>query len=47
MANLGILPGCELELLCRCGGRRCMVRINGGTVSLDAPTAANILVAPI
>lgn len=47
MANLGVLPGCELELLCKGGGRRCMIKINGGTISLDAPTAANILVAPL
>jgi Fe2+ transport system protein FeoA len=47
MANLGVLPGSELELLCRGGGQQCMIKINGGTLSLDAPTAANILVAPL
>ena len=46
MANLGVLPGSELELLCKGGGQQCMIKINGGTLSLDAPTAANILVAP-
>jgi ferrous iron transport protein A len=46
MANLGVLPGSELELLCKGGGRQCMIKVNGGTISLDAATAANILVAP-
>lgn len=47
MANLGLLPGCELELLCRGKGQQCMIKINGGTISLDAPTAASIMVAPL
>lgn len=47
MAHLGLMPGCELELLCKGSGEQCMVKVNGGTISLDAPTAANILVAPI
>jgi ferrous iron transport protein A len=46
MANLGVLPGSELELLCKGGGQQCMIKVNGGTISLDAPTAATILVAP-
>lgn len=46
MANLGVLPGSELELLCKGGGQQCMIKVNGSTLSLDAPTAANILVAP-
>lgn len=47
MANLGVLPGSELEILCKGGGRQCMVKINGGTLSLDALTAENILVTPV
>lgn len=47
MANLGVLPGSELELLCKGGGQQCMIKIDGGTLSLDALTAANILVAPL
>ena len=46
MANLGVLPGSELELLCKGGGQQCMIKINGGTISLDASTAAAILVTP-
>ena len=40
MANLGLLPGTEVELLCSGGGRQCMIKVNGGTISLDALTAA-------
>jgi Fe2+ transport system protein FeoA len=47
MANLGLLPGTEVELLCSGGGRQCMIKVNGGTISLDALTAANILVDPL
>ncbi len=47
MAHLGVLPGSELEILCKNGNRQCMVKINGGTLSLDSLTAANILVAPV
>ena len=46
MAHLGVLPGSELELLCARGGQQCMIKVNGGTISLDANTAAAILVAP-
>lgn len=47
MAHLGVLPGSELELICRGAGEQCMVKVNGGTISLDALTAANILVSPV
>lgn len=49
MAALGVLPGTVLELLCPARGqgrKQCMVRINGGTLSLDAFTARNIFVCP-
>jgi Fe2+ transport system protein FeoA len=47
MASLGVLPGSELELLCPSRGRgrrQCMVKVNGGTLSLDELTAENIFV---
>jgi len=44
MANLGVLPGTELELICPRRGRQCMVKLNGGTLSLDETTADNIFV---
>lgn len=47
MANLGVLPGSEMELLCKGGGQQCMIKVNGGTISLDASTASTILVTPV
>ena len=47
MATLGVLPGSELELLCKGGGQQCMIKVNGGTISLDAFAASAILVAPV
>ncbi|MCI5148648.1 MAG: ferrous iron transport protein A [Candidatus Electrothrix sp. MAN1_4] len=50
MAALGVLPGAVLDLLCPARGRghkQCMIRINGGTLSLDALTAQNIFVCPV
>ena len=35
MANLGVRPGSELELLCKGGGQQCLIKINGGTISLS------------
>lgn len=47
MTNLGLIPGNEIELLCKGGGgRQCLVKINGGTISLDELSAASILVTP-
>jgi len=47
MADLGLLPGSEVELICPTNGHRCMIRLNGGTISLDEPSAQNILVTPL
>ncbi|MCI5113898.1 MAG: ferrous iron transport protein A [Candidatus Electrothrix sp. AW2] len=51
MASLGVLPGTVLELLCPArrgqGRKQCMVKINGGTLSLDSLTARNIFVCPL
>lgn len=46
MAQLGVLPGCELELLCPCQGHNCMIKIKGGAISLDLDSAQSILVMP-
>jgi len=46
MAHLGVIPGNEIEILCKGGGQECMIKVNGGTLSLDDATAANIMVVP-
>jgi ferrous iron transport protein A len=47
MAALGIYPGTELELLCAGCGAPCLVRVNGGTLSLGAGVSQKILVTPV
>ncbi len=49
MASLGVLPGSKMELLCagHAKGRGCMVKVNGGTLSLDELAADNIFVQPL
>lgn len=48
MAALGVLPGQEAELICpRSGskpGSQCLLKIHGGTLSLDQTTSDNIIV---
>jgi Fe2+ transport system protein FeoA len=46
MAQLGVLPGSEIELVCGGEARQCMVRVKGSTVTLDHLWAQNILVTP-
>ncbi|MBN2810037.1 MAG: ferrous iron transport protein A [Deltaproteobacteria bacterium] len=45
MAALGIFPGQEVELVCAADRSRCLVRLNGSTVSLGDGAAENILVS--
>jgi ferrous iron transport protein A len=47
MASLGFYPGEEVELLCRENDSRCLLKIQGGTVSLDTTVSNNILVQSI
>ena len=47
MAALGVLPGEEAELLCPQGGSQCLLKIHGGTLSLDQLTSNNIIVQSV
>jgi hypothetical protein len=47
MASLGLYPGIEAEILCPEGGSQCLLKIQGGTISLDRTVTANILVSGI
>jgi Fe2+ transport system protein FeoA len=44
MASLGVIPGEEAELLCPQNGSQCLLKIHGGTLSLDQLTSSNIIV---
>ncbi|MFZ2448589.1 MAG: ferrous iron transport protein A [Syntrophobacteraceae bacterium] len=46
MAALGIYPGVEMQLLCAGCGFPCLVRVNGGTLSLGEGISDKILVTP-
>ena len=47
MASLGVIPGEEAELLCPQKGSQCLLKIHGGTLSLDQLTSSNIIVQSI
>lgn len=47
MAAMGIYPGVEVELLCGGCGCPCMVKVNGGTLSLGAGVSQKILVKAV
>jgi len=44
MASLGVRPGEEAELICPQKGAQCLLKIHGGTLSLDQLTSNNIIV---
>jgi Fe2+ transport system protein FeoA len=46
MAQMGVLPGSVIELICPAQSQNCMVKVKGSTVSLDLLSAENILVTP-
>jgi Fe2+ transport system protein FeoA len=47
MASMGFFPGEEVEILCSENDSQCILKIQGGTVSLDNTASRNILVQSI
>lgn len=47
IAAMGVYPGVEADIICSGRGRRCILKVNGGTVSLDADISENILVSSL
>ena len=47
MASMGVYPGVEADIICSESGSRCILKVHGGTISLDADISANILVTNI
>ena len=45
MASLGLYPGNEIELLSPSRGESCLIKVHGGTVSIDRETMENILIS--
>jgi len=46
MAQLGVLPGSEIELICPGKQQQCMIKVKGCTVTFDELMADNIMVTP-
>ncbi|MBW1635975.1 MAG: ferrous iron transport protein A [Deltaproteobacteria bacterium] len=44
MASMGLYPGVEADIICAENNSQCLVKVNGGTISLDPATSENILV---
>jgi Fe2+ transport system protein FeoA len=47
MASMGLYPGVEADIICAENGNRCLLKVNGGTISLDAEVSDNILVTSL
>lgn len=47
MASLGVLPGEVAELICPKKNSQCLLKIHGGTLSLDQTTSNNIIVKSV
>ena len=47
MAAMGVYPGVEADIICPGNGNQCILKVNGGTISLDAEVSQNILVTSL
>ena len=47
MAAMGLYPGVEADVICADSGSQCLLKVNGGTISLDPAISENILVTSI
>jgi len=47
MASMGLYPGVEADIICAENGSQCLLKINGGTLSLDPTISENILVTSL
>ncbi len=44
MASMGLYPGVEADVICSETGSQCLLKVNGGTISLDSDVSENIFV---
>lgn len=47
MASMGLYPGVEADIICAENGSQCLLKVNGGTISLDPAISENILVTNV
>ncbi|SDO83269.1 FeoA family protein [Desulforhopalus singaporensis] len=44
MASMGVYPGVVADIICAHTGSQCILKVNGGTISLDEQVSDNIYV---
>ena len=47
MAAMGLYPGVEADVICSKTGSQCLLKINGGTISVGPEVSNNILVTSL
>ncbi len=47
MASMGLYPGVEADVICSETGSNCLLKVNGGTISLDADVSENVFVTNV
>jgi ferrous iron transport protein A len=47
MASMGLYPGVEADVICSENGSQCVLKVNGGTISLDSDISENIFVSSL
>jgi len=47
MASMGLYPGVIADIICAEEGSQCILKVHGGTISLDAAVSENILVTSL
>lgn len=47
MAAMGLYPGVEADVICSNAGSQCLLKINGGTISLGPEVSNNVFVTSL
>ena len=47
MASMGLYPGVEADVICSETGSQCLLKVHGGTISLDSDVSDNIFVTSL
>ena len=47
MASMGLYPGVEADVICSETGSQCLLKVHGGTISLDSEVSDNIFVTSL
>ncbi len=47
MASMGLYPGVVADIICAEEGSQCILKVHGGTISLDSSISENIIVTSL